>query len=93
MSIRELTTADIANLRIRATVLKDDQLWTELQSMVVKDRQRILRDLENADTPAEKLKFAQGELAQANRDILLVDAFLRALEKEQERRQRAEERQ
>jgi len=90
--IMELTDADIATLKIKATDFQDDVLWASLQSAIRADRERIMRDLTDVATPAERLKFAQGELAQANRDIMLVERFLRALASEQQRRQRASER-
>jgi len=90
--IRELSEADIARLKIEVAQFAAGILWPAMRSTMGADRERIIADLADKDIPAEKLKFAQGELAQANRDIMLVERFLRALDGELQRRQRAQER-
>jgi hypothetical protein len=89
---RDLTDADLSLLRVRASEFQDTDLWKAMRSTVVADRERVLTDLTDRNTTGEHLKFAQGELAQANRDIMLVERFLRGLAAEQQRRQRAGER-
>ena len=90
--IKDLTDADIARLRIEVTDFQDGALWSAMQSTILGERERIIKDLADEARPAERLKFNQGELAQANRDIMLVERFLTALAKEVERRGRAMER-
>ena len=90
--LKDMESVSLSTLRIRAQEFLDDPLWRAMRGEIEDDRDRIFTDLTDANTPAEKLKFAQGELAQANRDILLVESFLTALTRELERRQRAMER-
>jgi len=92
MTIRECTDADLAMLRVRALEFQDSDLWKTMRAAIIADRERILIDLADRGTAAEHLKFAQGELAQVNRDIILVERFLRGLAGELQRRQRASER-
>ena len=92
MTIRDATDADLSMLRVRALELQDSDLWKVMRASIVADRERVLIDMADRATAAEHLKFAQGELAQANRDIMLVERFLRGLAGEQQRRQRASER-
>ena len=92
MNLKDATAADLAHLRLRTIEFKDDPLWDALRAHVARDLTRILKDLADPSLAGERLKFAQGELAQANRDIMLVDEFLKALSSEQQRRQRMEER-
>lgn len=92
-SRRELTDADIAMLRVRALEFADSDLWrTMVEIELLTEQRRIMGDLTDRATPPDQLKFAQGELAQVNRDILLVDRFIAALAGEHERRMRAAER-
>ena len=92
MAIRDVTDADLSMLRVRAIELQDSDLWKAVRAVVVADRERILTELADRNIAGELLKFAQGELAQANRDIMLVERFLRGLAGEQQRRARAVER-
>ena len=92
MTIRNVTDADLSILRVRALEFQDSDLWKSMRAVVVADRERILTELVDRNIAGELLKFAQGELAQANRDIMLVEHFLRGLASEQQRRQRARER-
>ena len=92
MNIREATDAELDMLRIRAVEFADSDLWKTMRAAVVADRERVLTELADRNIAGELLKFAQGELAQANRDIMLVERFLRGLAGEQQRRQRATER-
>jgi len=92
MSIRDLADIDLTTMKTRTLEFQDTDLWRELRAAVVADRERILTDLTDRSVAGEHLKYAQGELAQANRDIMLVERFLRGLAAEQQRRQRAVER-
>jgi hypothetical protein len=92
MAIRDVTDADLSMLRVRAIELQDSDLWKAVRAVVVADRERILTELADRNIAGELLKFAQDELAQANRDNMLVERFLRTLASEQQRRQRASER-
>jgi hypothetical protein len=90
--LRGLDDALLGSLRIKLAEFSAGPLWSYLCGAVMDERERILKDLTNASLPAERLKFAQGELAQANRDIILVDNLVRDINRELERRQRALER-
>ena len=90
--LRDMDSAVMVGLRVRALAFGDDPLWRALSTHLQDERNRILGDMENPNTPAERLKFNQGELAQANRDIMLVEHFLRAIDGEQKRRRLAQER-
>jgi len=92
-SLKDATDADLSHLRILAAEFNDSLLWSAMRDYLDRNRGYTMRIMENPDTPMEKLKYTQGVLAQASRDILLVARFLEALTKEQERRQRQEERQ
>jgi hypothetical protein len=90
--LKDLTTADLSHLRVKAAQFKDDQLWTVLKAYIGRDREYIVKQFADPDVPAEKLKYSQGVLAQADRDILLVERFLDAIGKELQRRQHQAER-
>lgn len=92
MSIRELPDSMLAELRIRVTEFGDTETWRALSGFMVQEREKLMATLTDRTVPGEQLKFTQGELAQANRDIMLVERFLRAVGNEQQRRQRASER-
>jgi hypothetical protein len=92
MNLHDIADAELSILRIKALEFHDSKLWPALRDNIEQEHTRISADLVNRDTPGDKLKFAQGELAQANRDILLVERFLNAIDREQSRRRKAEER-
>lgn len=92
MSLRDLADADLAILRVRVLEFQDSSVWTAARNEFIDDRTRIFTILTHEDTPAEKLKFAQGELAQVNRSIMLVENLLKAIDREQKRQRMAEER-
>ena len=91
-SLKEASDADLSSLRRRMTLFNDSDEWATLKGFMLRERERILKTLADDNVPGEKLKVAQGELNQANRDIMLVERFLDAITREQERRDRKEER-
>lgn len=93
MSLKDATSAELSHLRVKATAFKDDELWAVLKTYIERDRDHIVAAFSDPNTPAEKLKYGQGVLAQVTRDTMLVERFLIAIGKELERRQRQEERQ
>lgn len=82
----------LARHAIDATIFRDSELWRAIVAAeLTPERARIMRDLENPSTPAERLKFVQGELKQVNRAIMLVDDFLRDVAASRKRRQSRDE--
>jgi len=92
MNLRDRTPSELAILRLEAVQFADSPLWAALREHIDRDKTRILDELMDANTPAEKLKFVQGELAQASRDIMLIERFLEAIDKAQANRRLAAER-
>lgn len=91
-TLLERPDSELATLRVAIIDFAERDAWKALVGLVLADRERILKTLTDATVAGEQLKYAQGELAQANRDILLVERLSRAIDVEIKRRQHAVER-
>jgi hypothetical protein len=77
----DLTERAVADLKVDLAKFRDSPLWAVFLSLLRRDQKRVFSDLVNEKTPMEILKFKQGELAQVNRDILIVERLARFLDR------------
>lgn len=82
MALRDYDDAKLASLHYELIKFQGGNLDNALKDYVQTDITRCMNDLRSKTTPLDNVRYAQGELAQAYRDIMIVDRLLKAVERE-----------
>jgi hypothetical protein len=82
MKLRDLPAADLAALEREAERFDNSPLEAVFQEVIQNDIARILNALKAKSTPLEDVRYNQGELAQATRDILICEGLRGKIQRE-----------